>query len=204
MAYDKVVDSGALETKLAAIADAIRGKTGGANALTLEQMVTEIAGIETGGGSSGGNANTYSGELITDAVTNIYAAGLTLDLGLPSRAKWFFMWFDRDDFLAIETPGNNYYGIVVMFPVTLSEIIPIRYNASGVVLDTADRFFLVGSYYNATTGSDSGYGSVGLSNFVNANTSVWAANEDGTITISRFGTSATYLFAGTYHWIAGC
>lgn len=141
---------------------------------------------------------------ITDAVTNIYAAGLTLDLGLPSRAKWFFMWFDRDDFLAIETPANNYYGIVAMFPVTLSEIIPIRYNASGVALDTADRFFLVGSYYSATTGSDSGYGVNGIGNLVNANTSVWAANEDGTITISRFGTAANYLFAGTYHWIAVC
>lgn len=43
----------ALTDKLTAIADAIRGKTGKADALTLEQMVTEIAGIEVGGGSGG-------------------------------------------------------------------------------------------------------------------------------------------------------
>ena len=40
----------ALTDKLAAIADAIRGKTGGTDALTLDQMATEIATIETGGG----------------------------------------------------------------------------------------------------------------------------------------------------------
>lgn len=41
----------ALTDKLTAIADAIRGKTGGTDALTLDQMATEISGIETGGGS---------------------------------------------------------------------------------------------------------------------------------------------------------
>lgn len=38
----------ALIDKLTAIADAIRGKTGKADALTLDQMATEISGIETG------------------------------------------------------------------------------------------------------------------------------------------------------------
>lgn len=40
----------ALTDRLTAIANAIRGKTGGTEKLTLEQMVTEIEGIETGGG----------------------------------------------------------------------------------------------------------------------------------------------------------
>lgn len=40
----------ALTDKLTAIADAIRGKTGKIDSLTLDQMPTEIAGIETGGG----------------------------------------------------------------------------------------------------------------------------------------------------------
>ena len=41
----------ALTDKLSAIANAIRSKTGGTDALTLDQMATEIAGIETGGGT---------------------------------------------------------------------------------------------------------------------------------------------------------
>ena len=44
----------ALTDKLTAIADAIRAKTGKEDALTLDQMPTEIAGITTGGG--GGSA----------------------------------------------------------------------------------------------------------------------------------------------------
>lgn len=43
----------ALTNKLTAIADAIRGKTGKTDGLTLDQMVTEIAGIQVGGGSGG-------------------------------------------------------------------------------------------------------------------------------------------------------
>lgn len=42
----------ALTDKLTAIADAIRGKTGKTGGLTLDQMATEIAGIQGGGGGS--------------------------------------------------------------------------------------------------------------------------------------------------------
>lgn len=38
----------ALTDKLTAVADAIRAKTGKAEEMTLDQMVTEIGGIETG------------------------------------------------------------------------------------------------------------------------------------------------------------
>lgn len=42
----------ALTSKLHDIGDAIRAKTGKSTYMTLEQMVTEIASIQTGGGSS--------------------------------------------------------------------------------------------------------------------------------------------------------
>lgn len=42
MAWKKIDD-----TKLTAIANAIRGKTGGTDAITLDEMPTEIAAIET-------------------------------------------------------------------------------------------------------------------------------------------------------------
>ena len=48
MAYDKIVDSTALDTALTDIADAIRTKTGGTDPLTVEQMPSEIEGIESG------------------------------------------------------------------------------------------------------------------------------------------------------------
>lgn len=64
MAYDKAVDSAALDGALAGIANAIRGKTGGAEKLTLEGMAAAIAGI------SGGNGAGIGG---------IYMAQVTLD-----------------------------------------------------------------------------------------------------------------------------
>ena len=44
----------ALTDKLTAIGDAIREKTGSTDALTLDQMVSEIEGITVGGGGDGG------------------------------------------------------------------------------------------------------------------------------------------------------
>lgn len=52
MAFDKVVDSQALDGALGAVADAIRSKTGSAATLTLEQMPGAISDIQTGGGGS--------------------------------------------------------------------------------------------------------------------------------------------------------
>lgn len=50
--------------KMTAIADAIRGKTGGTTALTLDQMAAEIAGIETGGGGDSYNNPWVSYETV--------------------------------------------------------------------------------------------------------------------------------------------
>lgn len=49
MAIDKAVDSIALDSALTDIANAIRTKTGGTDPLTLEQMPSEIEGIQSGG-----------------------------------------------------------------------------------------------------------------------------------------------------------
>lgn len=64
MAYDKVVDSGALDTVLGGIAAAIRAKTGKTDLMTIGQMAGEIAGIETGG-SGGGMPDGVNAFLLT-------------------------------------------------------------------------------------------------------------------------------------------
>lgn len=55
--------------KMTAIADAIRGKTGGTEPLTLDQMATEIAGIQVGGGG------VSEQEIIDAMATNSYPSG---------------------------------------------------------------------------------------------------------------------------------
>lgn len=54
MAYDKVVDSAMLDGALTGIADAIRGKTGGAGKLTMEGMAQAIAALNVGSGGATG------------------------------------------------------------------------------------------------------------------------------------------------------
>ena len=59
------------ETKLSAIGDAIRAKTGDTALLTLDDMPNEIANIETGGGSAGGdNFLTWYNEFMEHVDTN--------------------------------------------------------------------------------------------------------------------------------------
>jgi len=61
----------ALTDKLTAIANAIRGKTGGTESLTLDQMATEIERIKTGGGEDSiryviNSQNLYHGAVFPD------------------------------------------------------------------------------------------------------------------------------------------
>lgn len=56
--------------KMTAIANAIREKTGGTDALTLDQMATEIAGIETGGGGDNSVLLTILDRSITEFSDN--------------------------------------------------------------------------------------------------------------------------------------
>lgn len=58
---------------LTAIADAIRSKTGKSDKLTLEQMATEIEGIEVGGG---GNSEALN-QLIEGTLTSLYDEDIT-------------------------------------------------------------------------------------------------------------------------------
>lgn len=54
MAYDKVVDSAALDAVFTGIADAIRKKTGTTGAIASTDMAAAILGIQNEGGDSGG------------------------------------------------------------------------------------------------------------------------------------------------------
>jgi hypothetical protein len=70
----------ALIDKLTAIADAIRGKTGKTDGLTLDQMATEIAGIEAGGG--GGAELVFETEFSIAEVPTSATTVATITTGL--------------------------------------------------------------------------------------------------------------------------
>lgn len=78
MAYDKVVDSAALDASLTAIADAIRAKAGTSDAMTLDGMAEAIAAISAGGGEGVFGESAASGSF----TLSIGAASFTVEHGL--------------------------------------------------------------------------------------------------------------------------
>ena len=97
----------ALTDKLKAIADAIRGKTGKTDEMTLDQMAVEIAGIQAGGGSGG----LYeTGEIIGDGVTHNSDASA---LQIPISFEPDFMFICLTDTTATLDENHVYGGILV-------------------------------------------------------------------------------------------
>ena len=77
----------ALIDKLTAIADAIRGKTGGTEKLTLDQMATEIGAIETGASLPGVSNMTYGEFIPASDVSTI-----TIEHGLGEKPHIVALW----------------------------------------------------------------------------------------------------------------
>ena len=84
----------ALTDKLTAIANAIRSKTGKSATLTLEQMVTEITGIETGGGLPTGISEVAYGEstLTSDQTSGIWG----VSHGMSATPNFVFVMIKTD------------------------------------------------------------------------------------------------------------
>ena len=100
MAYDKVVDSAALDTQLTSIADAIRAKTGGSDSLAFPDGFSQaIAAIEAGGGSGGA-------KIATGTVIPANDNSITIEHGLGEVPNVFF-WCTTD---FVNHTTNDYNG----------------------------------------------------------------------------------------------
>lgn len=93
----------ALIDKLTAIADAIRGKTGGTALLTLDDMAAAIAGIPSGGGSASGLAYDM-GEFVPEADT-IAGENTYISHNLGEKPGFILVW--TDDYVGVTNPYNN-------------------------------------------------------------------------------------------------
>lgn len=101
----------ALTDKLTAIGNAIRGKTGGTELLTLDGMVTEINGISTGGGAT----LPPEAYVITGDCDNLFSDG---------KWKWYI------DFLGSQVTTNNITSCSYMFN-NCSELTNIPFSING-------------------------------------------------------------------------
>ena len=109
----------ALINKLTAIADAIRAKTGGTSQLSLDEMATAIAGIETGGGATEpyveetyiNNADLRTAKLVGYTFVRDNMFKYCKNLGsvyLPNSVTWIgaSSFYECSNFTAITFPSN--------------------------------------------------------------------------------------------------
>jgi hypothetical protein len=120
MAYDKVVDSAALDAALVGIADAIRGKTGGTGKLTLEQMAAAIAGIQAEAGSGVVESGTFTVD--KDSVGVV--------IPVSKKCSFLVIWYPLT-----EIPGPfSAYNLICCCAIdgVLAYGLYINYNAQGL------------------------------------------------------------------------
>lgn len=126
MAWKKIDD-----TKLTAIADAIRGKTGGTDEITLDAMPTEIAAIETGGES-------VAFPTVTIKFYNFDTVVWHTDAGGEMRRSYADGYSEAGRSLTIARNTIFYFQDPYLF-LTLSEgIVSIADLGEGVFYATAD------------------------------------------------------------------
>lgn len=192
----------ALTDKLTAIADAIRGKTGKSDSMTLDQMPTEIAGIQAGGGGGTGGINgiKFVDEDITVEESTSTAVTYTIDgVQIPTLAENPNKW-------------STYTGSEVFLVFITPKEVTGEYTASDKASSSAMFMLYVHTNYGKTIasvggicGGQSGNLRVGWSGFCDAGINATSAITDGFATSSVYvkvqtNTSSGYIVpAGTYN-----
>lgn len=174
MAYDKAVDSAALDGALTGIADAIRSKTGGTGKLTLEGMAAAIAGISGGGGAGGIYMAQVTPESDVGRITVVHNLGTT-DLLLAS------IWAESlgDAQLTADR---------IMMRTWLKSDIPFRITSSTQIqnIDIYSNYSSSAGHINTSGHPNS---TAYLSEILDENTFQFAS---GTFAVARFAAGVTY------------
>ena len=143
----------ALTDKLIAIADAIRDKTGGTESLTLDQMPTDIAGIETGGGGLPSCITALASGTYTPTADVVSVVGIEHGLGVTPN--FFFMSVEGQEML---NPSDfNYYithefGLAQKFMMSANQLEAFRIYrySNGSNFTQSAAVGLMGVFANAT------------------------------------------------------
>lgn len=114
----------ALTDKLTAIADAIRGKTGGTEKLTLAEMPLAIAGIEAGGGGAEWKkVASYTPTSVTYLTTMLFS---NLEL-TASYSSGIIISYGNSD---TATQQGNFMGVFIYTQTEIQCFVQGAYNGS--------------------------------------------------------------------------
>ena len=182
MAFDKVVDSAALDAQLTSIADAIRSKGGTTDQLTLAGMVDAINAIQTGSGGIQSASGEYSiAEDVKDLNIDISDIGFVPDLVV--------VCLDETGMEYTSAPTKIWY---LSYVPDIIDMINAPVNSAFVYNRTN-----VGVLWRGAEGTYTQQSAPASTNFVGTRTV-----ETGML-IHLARSAATYpIIAGTYKWFA--
>lgn len=147
----------ALTDKLTAIADAIRGKTGKTDGLTLDAMPGEIAGIQTGGGG-GSNVQVFTGEYthVGSGAAGAYQLRFTHNFG-EIKPFAFYMEAIGDEF---PNDGDNTIHQLYIFVPKVEAGNTITVNGTAYTMRIPRTAFA--SIYMNGNGGDTSFGTLNI------------------------------------------
>lgn len=190
---------------LTSVANAIRTKGGTSAPLAFPAgFVSAIAAI-SGGGGIPGIANAAAGFITVDAdIATPANTGTKIFPGLDLDFKPDFLWISmtKATWESIkETASNNHIYWLAAVNADLAPVLRFGNTSSSQNRETV--FVYAGStVWSTTSDADGGHG-VGAP--VNVSNSLWALNDDGTLSYSRNGTGSnaqTAIYAGQYAFFA--
>lgn len=152
----------ALTDKLTAIADAIRGKTGKTDGLTLDQMPGEIAGIQAGGGGIEPTASFLTGSEIRNTIASY-----------PFKPKYkneLIIWNTAGE-IAAGAGGTTPYAYALWI-INGAATTPTWVSGAALTAPWADENYKLQGRYDSFSVDESGYlvvPSSGTWGFIGAN-----------------------------------
>ena len=196
----------ALTDKLSAIADAIRGKTGGTEKLTLAEMPLAIAGIEAGGGGCG---LAYDmGEFVLDADTNNLLSsnsnGVPHELG--EVPDFILVW--TDDFADLSednvSPYTTTTSIGYIWLNGLTGMVQRLTSAIGVEVAVYVAFTVASGDYRvyAANASSPSYGAT-VGGFLPTANAIFLAPNGNVSVIYRAGVTYKYFVSKAWWNVGG-
>ena len=168
---------------------------------TYDTTLINSLTVNVSGG--GGSANAATGTITLASDVSLPTNG---GVNIPGLALNFvpdFFWLmpERSSFESIVTPGGGLWGVMAYkrtwFP-------PIAISGTTTPeTEVSDYTWFVQNPVVANASISNGYGLNGTGSALNASFySRYAVNSDGTITVGRYSTASTKMFAGTYRYFA--